>query len=267
MKKVLFIGLEKDEVRDIVQNVDEIIKTIHHEIIPEIVVKEQKLFVEHPNIVDCLVPIDMVVFHGIFADDFDVINALAIWDGICLPDPVALLNCRLKLPCLARAQRITKFKMPRGFVVKGNIEVEKESVAKWGNWHCGENKQRFVGKQNYQQPTIIEPFIDGIAVRILVIGEKYWQIQLKGDDWLKSIHHQDAHIHSSVDEELLQDTLNLKEHFQLEWIAVDYMVLPNGEKFMLEVNHIPNMDRFPEVRQHYTTFIGDWLQNNISPTS
>ncbi|WP_372366363.1 hypothetical protein [Candidatus Uabimicrobium sp. HlEnr_7] len=262
MRKVLFIGLEKDEVRDITQNLN--IRTIHHELIPKLIVQDDKLFVEHPNIFDCMIQIDIVIFHGIFENDFDPINALAIWDGVCLPNPVALLNCRLKHPCLARALRITKFKMPHGFVVNGSINVKEESVAKWGNWHCGENKKRFTGEEHYPQPTVIEPFIKGTAVRILIIGNKSWQIQLKGDDWLKSIHHETSYINTSIDEELLEDTLNLKEHFQLEWIAVDYMVTDSGKRYMLEVNHIPNMDRFPEVREHYTSFIKNWIGEKLN---
>ena len=37
----------------------------------------------------------------------------------------------------------------------------------------------------------------------------------------------------------------------LEMLAVDYIVRPDGAKYLLEVNHIPNVTLFPELRATY----------------
>ena len=88
-----------------------------------------------------------VVFHGIFEDDLDFLAGLALWGGPCFPNPAAMMDCRLRLPCLVRSLRFTRFGgAVRGFAsVNAEYDAEVESVAKWGNRHCGDNKEKFVG--------------------------------------------------------------------------------------------------------------------------
>lgn len=122
------------------------VPVIAHEALPGILVRGGQLFAETPSR-SRMVPISRVVFHGIFEDDLDFIAALALWGGPCLPNAGAMLDCRLKLPCLVRALRHTRFGLPpRGYAAPGvPFAAEGEGVAKWGNWHCGENKERFRG--------------------------------------------------------------------------------------------------------------------------
>jgi hypothetical protein len=37
------------------------------------------------------------------------------------------------------------------------------------------------------------------------------------------------------------------------------MVGTDGNKYLLEVNHIPNVTVFPEVREHYLDFVARWV--------
>ncbi|MEL7433045.1 MAG: hypothetical protein AAFN11_03785, partial [Chloroflexota bacterium] len=106
-----------------------------------------------------------------------------------------MLDARLKLPCLVRALDVTQFPMQRDYAsAHVRYSTSGERVAKWGNWHCGENKIRFDARWTGDQASYIEPFISGDAVRIVLIGDQYWQIKLEGEDWLKSIHADDAHF-------------------------------------------------------------------------
>ena len=157
-----------------------------------------------------LLPISRMVFHGIFADDHDFITGLAIWAGKCLPNAAAMMDCRLKLPCLARALRFTSFAdPPRGYSSPGlDYIASGPSVAKWGNWHCGENKERFDDSMVTDNASIVEPFISGEAIRVVVIGDRAWQIRLEGDDWLKSIHHDTASL-IDLDSALVNDNVLL----------------------------------------------------------
>ena len=50
--------------------------------------------------------------------------------------------------------------------------TERERVAKWGNWHCGENKARFDERWESEQACIIEDFLPGQAVRVVFIGDR-----------------------------------------------------------------------------------------------
>ena len=54
-----------------------------------------------------------------------------------------------------------------------------------------------------------------------------------------------------VDAELLEDSRNIRDGLGLDFLGNDYIVADSGEKFLLEVNHIPNVTRFPELREAY----------------
>src|SRR5690606_24675440 len=114
------------------------------------------------------------------------------------------------------------------------------------------------GMWTAEEPSIIEPFFEGQAVRLLMIGEQSWQIHLAGNDWLKSIHHDDADF-MDIDTELLDDTRRIRDGFGLEIIANDYIVGHDGSKHLLEVNHIPNVTRFVPVWEAYRDFVLDWI--------
>ncbi len=134
-----------------------------------------------------------------------------------------------------------------------------ERVAKWGNWHCGENKVRFRGAWHAEESSIVERYLDGVAVRVVVIGSRAWQIKLEGDAWLKSIHHPAA-CFMEPDPQLVADAQNVARGFGLEIAANDYIITPDGEPHLLEVNHIPNVTRFPEIWEAYADFVVNWIE-------
>lgn len=231
-----------------------------HETLPRIVVRDGELLVESPTGFG-LFPVSQVVFHGIFEDDHDLIAGLALWGRPCLPNARAMLDCRLKLPCLVRALQFTQFASPARGYASPNVEytTQVERVAKWGNWHCGENKARFTGKYESSQSSIIERYLEGQAIRVVVIGDRHWQIKLEGDGWLKSIHHPEACL-MAPDSQLVSDTQNVARGFGLEIAANDYIVTPDGQPHLLEVNHIPNVTRFPEIWAAYFDYVVEWLK-------
>ena len=251
------IGLEDAQAQEICDALDQ--PCLYRITLPGIKVEDGKLMVEtdrRPR----YVPVRKLLYHSIYEHDFDFITGLAFWQGECLPNARAMLDLRLKLPGLIRALAHTRFPFPRGFATAGMpYQAAEQSVAKWGNWHCGENKEVFTGAWNSTEAAIIEPFIAGTAVRVVMIGEQAWQIQLEGDNWLKSIHHADAAF-MDVDPELLEDTRNLKAAFNMQVIANDYMIAADGKRYLLEVNHIPNVSRFPEIWAAYRDYAIDWFR-------
>lgn len=256
--RIALIGIENAEYQEIKKNYDGHI--IWHEFIPKIYVNDGILYMEKQNGIGML-PIDKVVYYGIYENDFDFITGLAIWNGDCYPNPLAMLECRLKIPCLIKAMSLTNFPHLRGFV-SANTEINSQSlqVAKWGNWHCGENKELIQNQWTSQYSSSLEPFFDGDAVRIMNIGDYYWQIKLEGKDWLKSIHPDNA-CFMDIDSELLEDTKKIKKHLNMDMIGNDYIVTKNGNKKLLEINHIPNISRFEEVRIAYLETVIRWINN------
>lgn len=230
-----------------------------HETLPRILVRDGDLFVEAPSGFGFL-PVSRVVFHGIFEDDHDLIAGLALWGGPCLPNARAMMDCRLKLPCLVRALRFTEFAdPPRGFGSSGiEYSTDIERIAKWGNWHCGENKERFTHTWQAPESAIVEQYLQGDAIRVVVIGQRFWQIKLEGEGWLKSIHHPTA-CFMEPNSRLVADTQKVAKGFGLEIAANDYIVTSDGQPHLLEVNHIPNVTRFSEIWDAYEDYVTEWL--------
>jgi hypothetical protein len=255
--RTLIVGLDEPEFTEITEQAS--LRVVAHEMLPRILVQDGKLLTEPRRGVGWL-EVDRVVFHGIFENDLDFISALALWGGSCMPSARAMMDCRLKLPCLVRALQYTRFGPPRrGYAAPGaEYRSDREHVAKWGNWHCGENKARFTGRWESEEPCIIEEFIPGQPVRVLIIGDRHWQIRLEGEGWLKSLHSPAARF-MEVDPELLDDTRRIQSGFGLELIANDYIVGEDGSRHLLEVNHIPNVTRFPEIWDAYRDFVVTWL--------
>ncbi len=256
--RLCIIGLDRPIVKRIRESYFGPI--VMHDMVPKFYVEEGVLYIERSNGIGML-KVDKVIFHGIFENDFDIITGLAIWGGDCYPNALGMMDCRLKLPCLARALRVSRFNSKRGMVSpETEIGVDKMTVGKWGNWHCGENKIRFDQKWYSQEASVIEPYFEGDSVRIVSIGERHLQINLEGSDWLKSIHDSKASI-MEIDADLLEDTLSIKKHFGLQMIANDYIVGTNGEKHLLEVNHIPNVTRFNKLQDIYFEEVLKWLND------
>lgn len=256
--RIALVGIELEEYQEIMSGYKGLI--IWHQSIPKIVIKNGILFMEKENGIGML-PVDKVVYYGIFDNDFDFITGLALWNGPCFPNAEAMMDCRLKIPCLVKAMKYSKFGSPRGYVSAGTeVTVDKDTVAKWGNWHCGENKHRFVGDWQNEFASTIEPYYEGEAVRIMVVGNHYWQIRLEGATWLKSIH-PDTACFMEIDQDLLEDTLHLKGMMNMSIIGNDYIICKDGSKQLLEVNHIPNITRFEAVRNAYLETVMEWIEN------
>jgi hypothetical protein len=260
-ERVLIVGLDEPEFTQIQERID--LRVTAHEALPLIMVRDGELLVEPRGRAGWL-PVSKVVYHSIYGDDLDFIAALALWGGPCFPNPRAMMDCRLKLPCLVRALQYTRFGgPPRGYAAPGaTYRTDRERVAKWGNWHCGENKARFNDAWTGDEPAIIEEFLPGQAVRVAIIGDHYWQIRLEGEGWLKSIHPENAAF-MEVDPELLEDTRHVQAAFGLDLIANDYIVTEQGTKHLLEVNHIPNVTRFPEMWEAYREHTIAWIQESL----
>jgi len=264
MKRVLVVGFDDREFEALRNHLD--MPLLRHYVPPRIQVIDGQLAVENPNAYLQFLSVSQVVFHGIYEDDWDFILGLTVWGGPTLPRAHSMMDSRLKIPCLLRALQFTQFGQAlRGFL-SANTPIQRETmtVAKWGNWHCGENKDRFRGGwQPTEQAVLLEPYFEGDAVRVVIIGNQAWQIRLTGETWLKSIHPADADF-MPLDDELLADTQNLANGLGLEIIATDYIWGTDGQKHLLEVNHIPNITRFEPIRQAYLDYVVGWVAEQVN---
>jgi hypothetical protein len=226
--------------------------------------REQQLYLAQFGTWDWKGPVAKVVFHGIFEDDLPGIAALALWGGPCLPGAHGLLDCRPRIANLARVRRVSRFAtLSRSYTDTGTtFDTETPAVAKWGEWHCGEGKERFATEWQAKEPTLIEPFLEGDAVRVTAIGNTLFQLRLGGDDWKKSIHHPTANV-MPLDSALAEDVRRMRDHFDLAICAADYILAPDGTPHLLELNHVPNVTQFPEIHAAYLDFAAKWI-NGVS---
>ena len=265
MDRLLLIGLERPEASNILARTG--LPAVVHVTLPRVKLVRGVLHAERAGASGAFLPVTRVIYHGIFADDFDTLTALALWGGPCLPSGRGMMDCRQRVPCLARARSVSRFaSLPRSWADRGSsLDVAGvPTVAKWGDWHCGEDKERFAGRRVCDVPTLAEDFVPGTAVRIMAVGERAWQIRLGGDGWKKSIHGDDAAF-MPVDADLLADTRALQRHFDLDVIGNDYVVADDGTRHLLEVNHIPNVTRFAEVRTAYLDHAVAWAGRPLLP--
>jgi hypothetical protein len=261
MERLLVIGLDELEYREL--RVRAGVPMVYRDLAPRIFVDQGRLFVESANAFGAWTEVTRVIFHGIFEDDYALIGGLALWGGPCLPNAIGMMECRLRVPCLVRALGVSRFSAPqRGFISAGAaVDLPGDRVAKWGEWHCGENKERVSGNWTADAASLVEPYLPGSSVRVHLLGEKPWQLQMGGADWKQSIHDSSAKL-VPLDEELVADARALQRHFGLEMLAVDYQVTADGTKHLLEVNHIPNVTLFSELREAYLEYAARWARGN-----
>src|SRR4051812_21614369 len=184
VEAILLVGLDEPEAAELRSRIDRLVLAFEN--LPRIRVDRGRFLVEHPHAMDHFVPVGRVAYHAIFEDDFDFLSALALWGGPCLPGARGMMDLRHRLPGLVRALAVTRFgDIPRGYADRGTTVVAgAEQVAKWGNWHCGEDKARFSGAWTAEQPTLFEDYVEGEAVRIVLVGGRAWQVRMAGDGWL-----------------------------------------------------------------------------------
>jgi hypothetical protein len=258
--RILAIGLEEPEVEGLREQLPGV-AVVGREAIPRVVLQRGgELRVERSSGAGSL-SVDAVIFHGVFEDDMSLFGGLALWGGPCLPSAQALLDCRLRVPCLAKALEVTRFGgMARRWASAGSsLSVDAPVVAKWGNWHCGEDKARVEGMYCAEFDSLVEPFIEGEAVRVVQIGGRQWQVQLRGDDWKRSLHHPEADF-MPLDPRLGEDAERLVARLGLEMAGIDYMVGRDGQAHLLEVNSIPNVTRFGALREAFLELAAGWVR-------
>jgi hypothetical protein len=253
--RLLLVGLDDPEVEALKLRLPADLGVVAWPVVPPFRLVEGELEVESASVVGRWLTVDRVVFHGVFERDLELITALALWRGPCLPDALGLLDLRERIPALARTLRATRFgALPRGLALPPDTYTSRgPAVAKWGVWHCGEDKARFTGDFTPEEPSVVEPFVEGESVRVCVIGDEAWQIRLvghTGSEWLRSIHHDDARI-EAPDAALVADARAMCAHFGMRLGAVDYQVGRDGTPHLLELNHAPNVTRFAETREAF----------------
>ena len=258
--RTLLVGFDAPEAAELAARLPG--ESVAHEALPRVVIERGVLFAPLATSATYR-RIDRVVFHAIYDDDLEFLAGLALWGGPCFPNAQALVETRMRLPCLVRALQHTRFGGPsRGYAFTGGrYDPAGEEVAKWGNRHCGENKQRINAPHTAAEPTLFEPFIAGEAVRITLLGDTAFQTRMAGPGWLKSVHGAGAEL-TDPDPELVADTRAVRRGLGLEIVANDYMVSPATGPYLLEANAIPSVTCHAELWRAYVEVVAGWVSRS-----
>jgi hypothetical protein len=81
------------------------------------------------------------------------------------------MDLRLRLPGVIRVLQHTRCGSTlRGYAApKAEFHTRTEKVAKWGNWHCGQNKERFCCKMMLENMNGIMKIGDRVRVKESVV--------------------------------------------------------------------------------------------------
>jgi hypothetical protein len=153
-----------------------------------------------------------------------------------------------------------KNNLDRGFINKNtDIGITCQTVAKWGEWHCGQGKAVFNNVANVPEQSILEPFIEGESHRILIVGDSVWQIRYDSDDWRKNVNSKIT-ILKHADPELAVRSEKIAQNLGLSIVGIDYIINDHGA-FLLEVNAYPGLDQIPEAEELFIDLAIKWAQN------
>lgn len=124
------------------------------------------------------------------------------------------------------------------------------AVFKTGSAHRGEGKHLAHSKEDilpWEGVTTIEPFFTGRSVRVLIIGDSAFGIEVTNDQtWIKNqagadIHEFDIPLHLRVHAD------KVAKYFGLDIAGVDYIIQDDGTFKFLEVNQYPGFAGFDHV--------------------
>jgi hypothetical protein len=197
-----------------------------------------------------------VVFYGYFDDAGAARRGLALGSTPTFPDVGKTLPLDERAVALMLALRAEGRLPARGFVPRGvSVTVDREHVIKWGNRHCGEDKERVLGLVQVANDAVIEPFVTGRSVRILVVGERAWQLEYESADWRKNVGSTVTIVEAAPD--LVARARQTTTRLGLDVAGVDYIV-SEGEATLLEVNAYPGLDDVPGAAEELLSMAQTW---------
>lgn len=252
------IGLERNIVEAIGQEVGHIVV---HDALPRAFSQGGQAFVESPTIWGKYLRPRGVMYYCHFENPRVVRRALALADTPTFP------NIRKTLPHDDKALSLVAAieadpgpSVPRGFV-PGDQEIPipkgETVVGKWGEWHCGEGKECFQDVAKTPEPAVLEPFIGGESHRILIVGERAWQLHYESDDWRKNVGATITQVEPEAS--LVARARKTAENLGLVVAGIDYIV--NGDSAaLLEVNAYPGLDQVHEAEQEFIGLAVKWAR-------
>jgi hypothetical protein len=251
MERLACIGLEPNYLKAVKSAYPGIV--VPYDVPPPMYSHQGKLYAESFQVAGRWLPIDRLIWYGYYPEDkraAEVRRAIALSYCPAYPDiDLAVLHDDrvLSLILASRADTLDS-PMARGYLPRGNrVLLGELSVLKIGNDHCGDGKLLIDGLlPETEHSGIVEPFITGDSVRVLVIGEWAWVLRYestKPGEWRKNVQPKVTEIQ---DEYLKKRGLRIAQKLGLPIVGIDFIGTREEEDWkLLEVNAYPGLDDAP----------------------
>lgn len=139
-------------------------------------------------------------------------------------------------------------------------------VMKWGNAHQGKDKRLVTRpKDNLRLSTlpkeeiILEPFVPGRSIRILIIQGKVWKIEhVNRKNWIKNVDPEQELINpEGVPQEMINQAMAVSTKYNLDLVGVDFQLGKDGQIFPLEINVMPGVPEDDRIKKAYAQYFLD----------
>lgn len=250
------IGLEPHVVEELKRALGHIVA---HDALPRVYSRKGQAFVESPSVWGSYLRPRGVLYYCYFDNPGTARRALALSSTPTFPDVRATLPHDDKALSLIAAVKVD----PAAPIARGFIPAEQDiqlaegetCVAKWGAWHCGEGKERFRGTARTPEPAVLEPFVDGESHRVLIVGNRAWQLRYKSDDWRKNV---SAAVNEvPADSRLVARARATAGSLGLTVAGIDY-ILTGDAAVLLEVNAYPGLDQAAGAEREFIDLAIAW---------
>lgn len=234
-------------------------RSIHYPMPPRMYSVDGALYVESAKVQEKWLRPQGVIFYGYFPKAQMERRAMALSNTPTFPDVQATIQHDDKAISLMLAMKADPCPVgvPRGFIPNHTATaVKAEQVFKWGDAHCGHNKAR--GTVVPAHSSTVEPFIEGLSERILVVGTKAWHLRYHSTDWRKNVGGTVEEV-VPADWPLISRTLVITQNLGLAVAGVDYVRPLNGAPpVLLEVNAYPELSQGQGAIEAFAALARAW---------
>jgi hypothetical protein len=258
MERIACVGLEPRYVRAIKKRPHGHVVT--YEVPPRMYSLHGRLFAESLTVNGKWLQIDRLFWYGYFPDFPripEVRRAIALAAVPAFPDlDLALIHDDRVLSLILATRADPKLPIKRGYLTTDSrpFTFEELHVLKVGNDHCGDGKRLingYLGGNQGTLPGIIEPFIKGESIRVLVVGEKAWVLKYesKKGDWRKNVDPVVTEIHFAPG--IKERGQQIAKKLDLSVVGIDFIGSHEEGWQLLEVNAYPGLEDVPEAQDEF----------------
>jgi hypothetical protein len=262
---IAVIGLDSPEVEILRREAPEI-RFVHYPAPPETPPLPHALdghfFMESKTKIGKLLDFDGVIYYGYFENADNIRRAIALSDIPSYPDIAPTLAHDDRAMSLALADRADVSRgaggwhpRRRGYLSAHQSKaVTTESVHKRTFGHCGVGKYRAQpGEEIIGSPSVVEPFIEGVSKRVLLVESNNWILRYDSVDWRKNVGGTVAIDTWGPDSAgLLDRAFHIQRTLNLDVVGIDFVVPENASPVLLEVNAYPGFDDVPEAAEAFS---------------